>query len=152
MARLVIIDDESHITDIIARFFREKGHEVLGFTRADEALAHLKANSVDLVITDIAMKGLSGLELLKKMKTAGVDVPVIVTRTTIDRYYFNDSLVRFFQPNDEKSLAEAMLQLIENPGQRQELVRNAREFIQGYTWERNKGVYLDLVDSLLGVK
>jgi glycosyltransferase involved in cell wall biosynthesis len=81
-----------------------------------------------------------------------LDVPVIVARTTIDRYYFNDSLVRFFQPNDEKSLAEAMLQLIENPGQRQELVRNAREFIQGYTWERNKGVYLDLVDSLLGVK
>jgi glycosyltransferase involved in cell wall biosynthesis len=79
-----------------------------------------------------------------------LDVPVIVARTTIDRYYFNDSLVKFFQPNDEKSLAEAMLQLIENPGQRQELVRNAREFIQGYTWERNKGVYLDLVDSLTG--
>ena len=79
MARLVIIDDESHITDIITRFFKEKGHEVLGFTRADEALAHLTTAQVDLVITDIAMKGLSGLELLAKMKTAGLDVPVIVT-------------------------------------------------------------------------
>jgi glycosyltransferase involved in cell wall biosynthesis len=79
-----------------------------------------------------------------------LDVPVIVARTTIDRYYFNDSLVKFFQPNDEKSLAAAMQQMIENPGQRQELVRNAREFIQGYTWERNKSVYLDLVDSLTG--
>lgn len=79
MARLVIIDDESHITDIIARYFREKGHEVLGFTRADEALAHLTSAPTDLVITDIAMKGLSGLELLAKMKEQGVDVPVIVT-------------------------------------------------------------------------
>jgi response regulator RpfG family c-di-GMP phosphodiesterase len=79
MARLVIIDDESHITDIIARFFREKGHDVLGFTRADEALAHLMAVPTDLVITDIAMKHLSGLELLAKMKEKGVDVPVIVT-------------------------------------------------------------------------
>jgi glycosyltransferase involved in cell wall biosynthesis len=79
-----------------------------------------------------------------------LDVPVIVARTTIDRYYFNDSLVKFFQPNDEKSLAAAMQQMIENPGQRKELVRNAREFIQGYTWERNKSVYLDLVDSLTG--
>ncbi|MDB5047261.1 MAG: response regulator receiver modulated metal dependent phosphohydrolase [Fibrobacteres bacterium] len=79
MARLVIIDDESHITDIIARFFREKGHEVQGFTLATEALAHLAANPTDLVITDIAMKGLSGLDLLKKMRDAGLDIPVIVT-------------------------------------------------------------------------
>jgi response regulator RpfG family c-di-GMP phosphodiesterase len=79
MARLVIIDDESHITDIIARYFREKGHDVTGFTRADEALAHLTATPIDLVITDIAMKGLSGLELLAKMKEKGLDVPVIVT-------------------------------------------------------------------------
>ncbi len=79
MARLVIIDDESHITEIIARFFREKGHEVTGFTRAEEALAHLAAAQTDLVITDIAMQGLSGLELLQKMKDAGLDVPVIVT-------------------------------------------------------------------------
>jgi response regulator RpfG family c-di-GMP phosphodiesterase len=79
MARLVIIDDESHITDIIARYFREKGHDVTGFTRADEALAHLISTPIDLVITDIAMKGLSGLELLARMKEKGVDVPVIVT-------------------------------------------------------------------------
>jgi response regulator RpfG family c-di-GMP phosphodiesterase len=79
MARLVIIDDESHITDIIARFFREKGHDVQGFTRADEALAHLLSVPTDLAITDIAMKGLSGLELLAKLKAAGSDTPVIVT-------------------------------------------------------------------------
>ena len=79
MARLVIIDDEGHITDIIARYFREKGHDVKGFTRADEALAHLTSAPTDLVITDIAMKGLSGLELLAKMKATGLDVPVIVT-------------------------------------------------------------------------
>ena len=78
-----------------------------------------------------------------------LDIPVIVPETTIDRYYFNDSIVKFFHANDEKSLAEAMLQMINNPGQRQELVRNAREFIKGYTWEKNKGIYLDLVDSLV---
>ncbi len=79
MARLVIIDDESHITDIIARYFREKGHEVMGTTSAEEALVHLQSHPVDLVITDIAMKGLSGLDLLKKMKDLALDIPVIVT-------------------------------------------------------------------------
>ena len=42
-----------------------------------------------------------------------------------------------------------MLLLINNPELRQELVRNARKFIESYTWERNKEIYLDLVDSLV---
>jgi response regulator RpfG family c-di-GMP phosphodiesterase len=79
MARLVIIDDESHISDIIARYFREKGHEVSDFTSAEMALMHLQTKPVDLVITDIAMKGLSGLDLLKRLKDLAIDVPVIVT-------------------------------------------------------------------------
>jgi response regulator RpfG family c-di-GMP phosphodiesterase len=79
MARLVVIDDESHISDIITRFFREKGHDVVGTTSAEDALVHLKAHPVDLVITDIAMKGISGLDLLKRMKDLSLDIPVIVT-------------------------------------------------------------------------
>jgi glycosyltransferase involved in cell wall biosynthesis len=77
------------------------------------------------------------------------DVPVIVSSTAIDRYYFNDCVVKFFEANNEKKLTEAMVQLIRHPEQRQELVRNAREFIKDYTWEKNKGIYLDLVDSLV---
>jgi len=79
MARLIIIDDESHIADILTRFFKEKGHDAVGVTQAEQALALLDAGPVDLVITDIAMPGLSGLDLLDKMKRKGLDVPVIVT-------------------------------------------------------------------------
>lgn len=78
-----------------------------------------------------------------------LDVPVIVPTTAIDRYYFNDSIVKFFTANDEKSLSEAMLHLINHPEERKALVRNAREFIQGYTWDKNCGIYLDLVDGLV---
>jgi response regulator RpfG family c-di-GMP phosphodiesterase len=79
MARLIIIDDESHIADILTRYFKEKGHDATGVTQGDQALAMLQAGPVDLVITDIAMPGLSGLDLLEKMKQMGIDVPVIVT-------------------------------------------------------------------------
>ncbi len=79
MARMVIIDDESHISDIITRFFREKGHEVYGTTSAEDGLLLLQSKQMDLVITDIAMKGLSGLDLLTKLKEQSIDVPVIVT-------------------------------------------------------------------------
>jgi response regulator RpfG family c-di-GMP phosphodiesterase len=79
MARLLVIDDESHISDILARFFKEKGHDAVGVTRGEDALAMLEGGHFDLVITDIAMQGLSGLELLESMKRKGIDVPVIVT-------------------------------------------------------------------------
>jgi glycosyltransferase involved in cell wall biosynthesis len=76
-------------------------------------------------------------------------VPVIVPNTTIDRYYFNDSVAKFFCANDERSLADAILLLIEQPQLRQALIRNADEFVKGYTWEANEAVYLNLVDSLV---
>jgi putative two-component system response regulator len=79
MARLVICDDENRITDILARFFREKGHEVSGTTRGEEALELVLAGGVDLLVTDIAMQGLSGLDLLKRVKAAGELTPVIIT-------------------------------------------------------------------------
>lgn len=79
MARLVICDDETHITDILSRFFREKGHEVFGTVSAEEAAVHALERSVDLVITDIAMQGLSGFDLLKRIKASGSDIPVIIT-------------------------------------------------------------------------
>jgi glycosyltransferase involved in cell wall biosynthesis len=85
----------------------------------------------------------------KTLEFMSLGVPVIVPDTDIDLYYFNDSVVSFFRGNDEKSLADAMLLLIKNPALRQELTRNADEFVKKYTWDENKGGYLDLVDSLV---
>jgi glycosyltransferase involved in cell wall biosynthesis len=76
-------------------------------------------------------------------------VPVIVPETAIDRYYFNDSVAKFFKANDDASLADAMLLLITNPEMCRTLVRNADEFIKKYTWEENKESYLNLVDLLV---
>jgi glycosyltransferase involved in cell wall biosynthesis len=75
-------------------------------------------------------------------------VPIVVPNTTIDRFYFNDSVVKFFNANDEESLADAILLLISDSGLRQALVNNANEFVKKYTWNENKQGYLDLVDSL----
>lgn len=78
-----------------------------------------------------------------------LDVPVVVPNTLIDTYYFDDSVVRFFQANNEQSLADAMLDMIEHREARCEMVRNARKFIQAYTWDKNRSIYLNLVDSMV---
>jgi glycosyltransferase involved in cell wall biosynthesis len=78
-----------------------------------------------------------------------VGTPVIVPDTLIDTFYFNDSVVKFFHANDDQSLADAMLLLIQNKDLRDSLVKNAAEFVQKYTWDANQGGYLQLVDSLV---
>jgi glycosyltransferase involved in cell wall biosynthesis len=85
----------------------------------------------------------------KILEFMAMGVPVIVPETAIDRYYFNDSVAKFFKANDEQSLADAMLLLITHPEMGRSLARNADLFVKKYTWDENKDSYLDLVDSLV---
>jgi glycosyltransferase involved in cell wall biosynthesis len=85
----------------------------------------------------------------KILEFMAMGVPVIVPDTAIDRYYFDDSVAKFFKANDENSLADAMLLFISNPEMGRNLARNADVFIKKYTWDENKASYLDLVDALV---
>jgi glycosyltransferase involved in cell wall biosynthesis len=85
----------------------------------------------------------------KTLEFMASGVPVIVSRTRVDRYYFNDSLVRFFEPENEADLAEGMLELALNRRARDTLARNGYEFACRNSWEVKKGMYLDLTDSLI---
>ena len=87
----------------------------------------------------------------KIMEYMAEGVPVIVSRTKVDTYYFNDSIVRFFESGNEAQLSEAMLSLIKNPELRAKLAGNAREFVALNSWDVKKHEYLHLVDSLLNV-
>lgn len=85
----------------------------------------------------------------KILEFMSLGVPVIVSDTKIDRYYFNESVVRFFRGSDENDLAEAMLQLIRDPRLREQLVQNAAQFVTSFDWAKKKSEYFALVDSLV---
>ncbi len=85
----------------------------------------------------------------KTLEFMALGVPLIVADTAIDRYYFNDSLVKFFRSGDEENLAAAMLQMINDSKLRQELARNGREFARRNGWESHRQTYLDIVDALV---
>ncbi len=84
----------------------------------------------------------------KSLEFMSLGVPIIVSRTKIDRYYFNDSIVRFFEPENVQELAEAMLAMIRDKALRDRLVANGLEFAKRNSWGQKKKIYLDLVDSL----
>lgn len=85
----------------------------------------------------------------KILEFMAVGVPVIVSDTQVDRYYFDDSVVRFFRGGEEEDLARCMLDLIEHPEKRKQLVANATPFVEKIDWTAKKHEYLNLVDGLV---
>jgi glycosyltransferase involved in cell wall biosynthesis len=85
----------------------------------------------------------------KILEFMALGIPLIVSKTKIDQFYFNDSVVKFFEPGNEKDLAEKILALINNQEERQRLAANGLKFVEAYKWGNNKHLYLDLVNRLV---
>jgi glycosyltransferase involved in cell wall biosynthesis len=85
----------------------------------------------------------------KIMEFMAMGVPVIVSKTRIDQYYFNDNLVQFFESDDAEDLAANILNLVHSPKRREALRSNATGFIEHQNWDVKKQEYLDLVNRLV---
>jgi glycosyltransferase involved in cell wall biosynthesis len=84
----------------------------------------------------------------KIMEFMAVGVPVVVSSTKVDRFYFNDSVVRFFESGSVDALADAMHSVLTNRALRCDMIANALEYVANNNWELRKADYLRLVDSL----
>jgi len=84
----------------------------------------------------------------KIMEFMSLGVPVVVSRTQIDEYYFNDSVVHFFSSGNVPSLAEALLAVLRDSQRKQELVGAGLKYAETHGWNSRKQDYLRLVDSL----
>jgi glycosyltransferase involved in cell wall biosynthesis len=84
----------------------------------------------------------------KIMEFMAVGVPVVISSTTVDRFYFDDSVVRFFESGNVDALAEAMIDLLRHPEKRRAMVRRAAAYAKEHCWNRRKDDYLEIVDSL----
>jgi glycosyltransferase involved in cell wall biosynthesis len=77
-------------------------------------------------------------------------IPVVASKTKIDTYYFDESIVKFFHPEDHEDLAKAILELRRDPERRKRMAKNGIKYIEENNWENKKQIYLDIVDDLLG--
>jgi DNA-binding NtrC family response regulator len=76
--RLLIVEDESTLRESLQRVFIREGYEVDIAGSAEDALAGFEDGAYDLIVTDILLPGLSGIELLKEVKQRVADQLVIV--------------------------------------------------------------------------
>jgi DNA-binding NtrC family response regulator len=76
--KILIVDDERAMCEILATGLRKKGFAVEWRTSAQEALDLLATEDYDVVVTDLNMRGMNGLELCERIATNRPDVPVVV--------------------------------------------------------------------------
>ena len=84
----------------------------------------------------------------KIMEFMSQGVPVVVSKTKIDSFYFDEGTVHFFPSGNSQAMAEAMLDVIENKDLRRTLVAGGYDYVERNGWQRKKQDYLNLVDSL----
>lgn len=77
MSLILVVDDDETIRDTLYELLSEE-HDCQTAQTAEQALARLEVDSYDLVLTDISMPGLSGLELLGHVRQKYPDTPVII--------------------------------------------------------------------------
>ncbi len=78
METILIVDDEKNYTLILSAVLQEEGYETLTANSGQEALKMLKESDVDLVLTDMKMPSMDGMELLDKIKEVDFELPVIM--------------------------------------------------------------------------
>jgi DNA-binding NtrC family response regulator len=84
MAHVLIIDDEPLITSKVCGVVEDLGHKVITSTRPKEALELLEKHSFDLVVTDLSMPEISGMDILKKaLEKDGTQVIIMTAFATV---------------------------------------------------------------------
>lgn len=78
MSRIMVIDDERIVGDMSRMSLEQEGYDVETFLNAEPALARLKEERFDIVITDYKMKGMDGMEVLRTIKTMYPEIKVIM--------------------------------------------------------------------------
>jgi DNA-binding response OmpR family regulator len=78
MAKVLVVDDEPEAVELLVEFLSSKGYEILTATSGEEALRRVKEDRPHLVLLDIRMPKMSGLEVLKRIREIDPEMGVIM--------------------------------------------------------------------------
>src|SRR6185437_5583807 len=78
MANILIVEDEPRMRRLLEISLGEDGHSISALEDAEKGLIHLRKEAVDLVVTDLKLPGMNGLEFLQEGKRLNAALPFIV--------------------------------------------------------------------------
>jgi DNA-binding NtrC family response regulator len=78
MAQICLVDDQALLRDSLTTALGQHDHTVFAHASAQDALAHMRQQEADVVITDLRMPGMDGIQFLRELRRLGLDTPVIL--------------------------------------------------------------------------
>lgn len=155
---LLIVDDELHVRESLGHWFIEDGYEVATASSGKEALAILGRQHFDVVITDIKMPEMDGIELQRRIHETDPDVAVLVitayasvstaVQALKDGAY--DYMVKPFDPEELSLVVEKACEKIrlaeENVALKQQIASATPKLVTGSSQEMKR--VMDLVESV----
>lgn len=110
MAKILVAEDDRNTNRLICAVMRKMGHEPIAARDGQEALDLMDTDHPDLLITDLMMPRLDGTELVRELRDAGYDLPILMLTAKSTQADINDGFVvgaddYLTKPADMKELA-----------------------------------------------
>ncbi len=118
MKKILIVDDDLNILFLFAEMLKMEGYDVVTASTGTKALQLVFQSDFDLLILDIKMPGIHGLEILRRIRESGNNTPIIICSAfegmkddfIIKSYNISDFLAK---PIDLKSLSDSVKRTLE---------------------------------------
>jgi DNA-binding response OmpR family regulator len=78
MAKVLVVEDDKDLAQTVERYLKGQGYDVYHLLDGQEAASHLRTYPYDLILLDWQLPGLSGVEILRHIRTRGISTPVIM--------------------------------------------------------------------------
>ena len=123
MARILVVDDEPHITEVVSAYLVREGHQVQTAADGDRAYELARATQPDVLVLDVMLPGRSGFEVLRQLRADGIGSAVVMLTArddVIDRVAglemgADDYLTKPFQPRELVARVGAVLRRMGEP-------------------------------------
>ncbi len=130
-AHILVVDDDPRITELLRRILAFEGYSVAIAATGNEALNRVLERPPDLIVLDIMLPGLNGLEIAQRLRAAGDNVPILMLTArdaVADRVQgletgADDYLVKPFAPEELVARVKALLRRSQE--ERHEILRYA---------------------------
>ncbi len=109
---ILIVDDDETLLHLLKRFFIREGFEVVVATDGIEAMEKLKAESPAIVLTDLNIPSLSGIELIQHIRKNRKDTPIVVMTAYPEEWSGSEVEACFLKPFDIEEMFSVIQKIV----------------------------------------